>query len=299
MTLPLENAAILNFNLFGEAGDLPDVVHCETIEARSVLHDWEFAPHRHARLHQILLFERGGGKARLDGTVRELREMDAVNVPTGCVHGFSFTPGTQGWVVTFAAEMVDQALEPSEGLIHVLARPAVVRAGPELQTVMAQLFKEYAGRGFARAQVLRAFGGVVLGLVARDLEQVGDTVAKTREAGLFRAFEKLVEAHFLEHWAVTDYARALGITPAHLSRVTRDMVGQGASRVIADRVIREARRNLVYTNLPVSTIAYALGFADPAYFSRVFSRATGLSPREFRDSIGHDKAGAGERSYAG
>ncbi len=32
------------YNLFGEAGDLPDVVHCETIAARSVLHEWEFAP---------------------------------------------------------------------------------------------------------------------------------------------------------------------------------------------------------------------------------------------------------------
>lgn len=296
MTLPLENAAILNFNLFGESGDLPDVVHCETIEARSVLHDWEFAPHRHAGLHQILLFERGGGKARLDGAVRELRAGDAVNVPAGCVHGFSFTPGTQGWVLTLAVEMIDQTLVPSEGLMHVLAGPAVVRAAPGLQTVMVQLFEEYAGRGFARAQVLRAFGGVVLGLVARDLEQVGDTVAQTREAGLFRAFEKLVDAHFLKHWAVTDYANALGITPTHLSRVARSAVGQGASRVIADRVIREARRNLVFTNLPVSTIAYALGFSDPAYFSRFFARATGMSPREFRDSVGHDRDARESRS---
>ena len=45
------SASILNYNLFGETGDLPDVVHCETIEVRSLLHDWEFAPHRHARLH--------------------------------------------------------------------------------------------------------------------------------------------------------------------------------------------------------------------------------------------------------
>ena len=55
--------------------------------------------------------------------------------------------------------------------------------------------------------------------------------------------------------------------------------------LILDRVIREARRNLVYTNLPVSTIAYALGFGDPAYFSRLFSGATGLSPRSFRDKV--------------
>ena len=61
--------------------------------------------------------------------------------------------------------------------------------------------------------------------------------------------------------------------------------GHAASQLIQERVVREARRNLVYTNLPISTIAYALGFNDPAYFSRIFSGATGLSPRGFRDKV--------------
>jgi AraC family transcriptional activator of pobA len=46
--------------------------------------------------------------------------------------------------------------------------------------------------------------------------------------------------------------------------------------------VREARRNLVYTNLPISTVAFALGFDDPAYFSRVFACETGQSARAFR-----------------
>ena len=64
--------------------------------------------------------------------------------------------------------------------------------------------------------------------------------------------------------------------------MARAATGRPATGLIEERLIREARRNLVYTNLPVSTVAYALGFSDPAYFSRVFSRATGLSPRAFR-----------------
>ena len=42
---------------------------------------------------------------------------------------------------------------------------------------------------------------------------------------------------------------------------------------------------LSYTNLPVSQVAYMLGFNDPAYFSRVFANATGMAPREFRSRI--------------
>lgn len=51
-------ATIRSYALFGESGDLPDVLHCETIAARSALHGWELAPHRHAGLHQLLLVTR-------------------------------------------------------------------------------------------------------------------------------------------------------------------------------------------------------------------------------------------------
>ena len=58
-------------------------------------------------------------------------------------------------------------------------------------------------------------------------------------------------------------------------------------------MVREALRNLVYTDLPVSAIAYSLGFDDPAYFSRVYAAATGRSPRAFRVRLHRDQATRG------
>ena len=49
--------------------------------------------------------------------------------------------------------------------------------------------------------------------------------------------------------------------------------------------MREARRNLAYTHLGVATIAYTLSYADPAYFTRAFTRDAGLSPRAFRAQV--------------
>jgi AraC family transcriptional activator of pobA len=276
--------AIRVYNLFGEARDLPDVVHCETIASRSVLHDWRLAVHRHARLHQVLLIERGGGEATLDGRVVPLKPMHIVNVPVGHVHGFSFMPGTEGWVLTIAAEILDEALLATEGLRGVLARSAVVRGTPQIRAIMKQIFAEHAARDFGRAHVLRALSAAMIGLVARALTSESGTSGSS-ESNLFRRFEALLEQHHLERWSVADYADALAITPTHLNRVTRAATGDTASHLILNRLIREARRNLVYTNLPVSTIAYALGFEDPAYFSRVYAAATGLSPRAFRAQL--------------
>ncbi len=275
--------AVVNCNLYGEAGDLPDVVHCETIETRSRLHNWELGRHRHGRLHQILLVERGGGTAHLEGRTSPLSAMTGVNVPIGSIHGFTFEPETEGWVVTLAAKTMDDTLDRTDPLHRAVGRPALFRATEEIRSVMRSIFEEYDGRAFGRAQMLRSQSGILLALVARGLQSGRPASEALGIDPRFVGFERLIEERFTEHWSVSDYADELGMTPTHLSRLARAATGQPASRVIEERVIREARRNLVYTELSVSVVAYALGFSDPAYFSRLFKRATGMSPRRFRE----------------
>jgi len=275
---------IESYNLFGEQRDLPDVVHCETIAARSIPNGWEFRPHRHARLHQVLLVAEGGGNGTFDGVTAPLRPGHLANVPTGCVHAYAFRPGTEGWVVTVASELLDEWLADGEGLRPHLARPVVVETDDEITDAVRGIFASYETRDFARAHVLRARVALLAGLVARAIAATGPAAAAPGSP-LQRRFEALVEAHYTEHLAVADYARRLAVTPTHLSRVMRAATGRPASATITDRLIREARRNLAYSNLSISEIAYALGYHDPAHFSRVFSRATGLSPRAFRQKI--------------
>ena len=126
--MPARPETVRSYSLYGEAGHLPDVMHCETIAERSVLHDWEFEPHRHARLHQVLLIESGGGTAQLEGRVLPLRPMSLVNVPPGHVHGFSFAPGTQGYVATLADELRDEVLAQAGDARRTLAHKVTHRA---------------------------------------------------------------------------------------------------------------------------------------------------------------------------
>jgi len=279
---------IENFNLYGELRDFPDVVHCETIEMRSLIHNWEFRPHRHARLHQILLLESGGGVMMLDEVRHQLCAGTLANVPLGVVHGFAFEPQTRGWVVTLAAELLDQGLLEGEGLRSYLWTPTSVEYTSEIKEIVENTFAEHATRSFARAHVLRALSGVLIGLVARQIAKQSPEGGQA-EYGLQRRFEALLEEHAFEHLRVSGYADLLGVTPTHLSRVMRKATGLSALATIEAHVIREARRNLAFTNLRVFEIAYQLGYVDPAYFSRVFKRVTGMSPRAFRDHLGGDK----------
>lgn len=276
---------LLAQGLFGESTQLPDVMHCETIAARSALHDWELAPHCHARLHQVVLVQCGSGVAHLEGRPIPFADGTLVNVPPGAVHAFRFAPGTEGFVVTLADEILDLILAGAGDVRHTLAQTTVCAAPADMADVVQRIWREFNGLSGARALVLRGLCATLLGLTARQLALRGPSPAAQGRAQVLQRFETLVETHFLAHWGVADYARALAISPTHLSRVVRTATGAPASQLIDARLIREARRKLAYTNLRVASIAYALGFADPAHFSRVFTRATGVSPRAFRHQL--------------
>ena len=156
----------------------------------------------------------------------------------------------------------------------MLSRCTVVRGTPPIRTTIKQIFTEHAGRNFGRAHVLRALSAALIGLVARELAD-GSLGSGAADSDLFRRFGTLLEQHHLQRWSVSDYAQALSITPTHLNRVTRASTGDTASHLILNRLIREARRNLVYTNLPISTIAYALGFL----MTRPISATGSMRPR--------------------
>jgi AraC family transcriptional activator of pobA len=60
------------------------------------------------------------------------------------------------------------------------------------------------------------------------------------------------------------------------------VLGYPALKVIHDRLLIEAKRKLIYSERPVSHIAYELGFEDAAYFARFFAGRAGASPSQYR-----------------
>ena len=97
----------------------------------------------------------------------------------------------------------------------------------------------------------------------------------------FEQFRQLIEHHYIEHWSVSDYASQIGMTESKLYVLCKKMTDQTPSKIIQQRLLIEAKRNLVYTIKPINVIAYELGFQDPAYFSRFFNQQTGISARDF------------------
>jgi len=102
------------------------------------------------------------------------------------------------------------------------------------------------------------------------------------ESQLFKGFSLLVEQNYKTLHSVTEYANRLGISPKSLTKHFQKIGLQTPSDFIKNRIILEAKRQLLYSSDSVKQIAFNLGYNDPAYFTRFFTKSTTKSPLLFK-----------------
>lgn len=91
-----------------------------------------------------------------------------------------------------------------------------------------------------------------------------------------------VERHLHERITNATLSRIVHLHPTYFSnRFTADC-GVSPMTYVLNRRIESAQIRLLHGDLPLKAIAEELGFADGAYFSRVFKSRTGLTPGEYR-----------------
>jgi AraC-like DNA-binding protein len=94
---------------------------------------------------------------------------------------------------------------------------------------------------------------------------------------------ELVEQHYRDLHAPAGYARLLNMTPKALGRLTKTHFGRTMTEIVRERLLIDAKWDLLHTLKPVKQIASELGFGDELYFSRFFKKATGRAPTAFRE----------------
>jgi AraC-like DNA-binding protein len=102
------------------------------------------------------------------------------------------------------------------------------------------------------------------------------------EVEFSRAFSQLVEWNYSRLHTVAEYADLLHITPKALNKRITRYSNTTPNDVIKNRIVLEAKRLLVHTNLSVKEISYKLGYDDISYFSRFFTKQVAATPNNFR-----------------
>ena len=286
-------AQIPVFGLFGETSAFPDVVHCERILDRAGLHDWVISPHRHRQMSQVFHVERGRARVLVDDSALVLGSGQYLYVPPQVVHGFEFSRGTEGVVLSVPSPVVARLGPDSAELSAWLAVPQHGRASETVADLVAGLAAAYGSSGRFRAQRLVAQTHVLLAALAEE------GMAQSRDARQadhqMQALDALIAAHLADGWSARDYAGALHVTTGHLNRIVRGATGGSLTDYLETAVMVEACRLIAFTRLPVGEVGYRLGYGDPSYFSRRFRSRMGQTPSAYRARAA---GGEGQRPVA-
>ncbi len=89
-------------------------------------------------------------------------------------------------------------------------------------------------------------------------------------------------SHRLRFRTANEYASKLSVHVNHLNRTVKEVTGKTTTKLIAEKIVNEAKALLKHTNWNISEIAYCLGFDYPSYFNNFFKKQTGSTPLSLR-----------------
>lgn len=277
------------FYLYGEPqrSVAEGFVHVESLDDRSRPSEWTIRPHLHRDLHHLILIAEGGGSMTAEATTVTFDAPALLLVPAGIVHGFAWHLESRGWVCTIADAYLAQLATRDAALEALFRAPQALALGATEGDAVAGLLAEVQRElNWAAPGQRAAVEATLLAILVRSLRQTRP--ASAPESGSRRAAETVarlrarIEARFRLREPVSVHARALGVSITALRLACTQVAGTSPAAMLDARALLEARRLLLYSQLSVAEIADAVGFEDPAYFSRFFARHVGVSPRRFR-----------------
>ena len=246
-------------------------------------------PHR-LLFYDILLVTSGDGRLQIDAGVEPVAPDTLLFTSPGQVRRLH-AQGLDGPILFFVGEFVEDFFADPLFLfrLHFFHRHHArrhLRLAPDsaawlverLETMRAE-FQDLRGDSM---HLLRAILYEVLITLNRWYAAEHGAGTDTQASPQVFRFLKLLESDLRSEHQITHYADRLRISPGHLSHLTRSHLGLSAGALIRSRLMAEARRLLLYSDLPAQEVGYALGFEDPSYFSRFFKRGAGQSPSAYR-----------------
>ncbi|MEZ4774346.1 MAG: helix-turn-helix transcriptional regulator [Bacteroidia bacterium] len=252
------------------------------------------SPHRHD-YYTVIWIQQGVGQHIIDFQTFTLSDHQVYFISPGQVHLLLPDKKPAGWVITFSPEFlirnnirdcfisdINLFRDYADSPPLILDKKTQSRLSSLAQDMEEMLSENSQFRYEALGSLLRLF--LIYCNNICDIHREENT--QTTQAGLtiLRSFKNLVETHFKEQHKVNFYADQLMVSPDHLNKTVKALIGKSAKTYIQNRIIAEAKRVLVFSEKTGKELAFELGFEEPSHFSAFFKKITGVPLSQFRST---------------
>lgn len=278
--------------LFGDdqfSANAPNI-HLEPLQLRSSVFAYEIDEHVHTNLTQVFFIELGTGTLDSEGQKLRFEAPCIVFIPSGVLHGFSFSTDISGEVLTLDADLFEQCLQglPHIGLhfqdLKLLPFYEKLASFQELMGTRQRFHTELNQERLARDKIIELLLQILIVRLYRlvlDHEALSLT-GENRYLGYYRQFLEFVRKKGSNELTVVSCAQHLRISTGHLNRICKSVVNRTAQQILHEQLALKAKRLLLISDKSITEIAYQLNFKDPSHFSKFFRQQEGISPRAFK-----------------
>jgi len=250
------------------------------------------SPHRHD-YYTIIFIEKGEGTHFVDFTEYKVEDRTIYFIQPGQMHQLILTAEPIGWVITFTEEFLIANSIPEKMINDIYlfndygqSPPLPINENdlPVYQNLIAQMAH------FAQSletYTLEAVGSLVKIFLIQSNNHC--TLRKSNNPQLIetsnhilRTFKQSLNKKYAAAHMVSDYADELAVTSDYLNKTVKNLTGKSAKDHIQSKLITEAKRSLLFSNISNKELAYELGFEESAHFNNFFKKITGQTPSEFR-----------------
>ncbi len=240
---------------------------------------------------QLFWITQGTGTYIVDLEKTSIQSNHVFCIKPGQKHKLGLDDNARGFVFLFTESFINTGelefdLGCQSGFLHLFSPSAGIILQHEILNDMKDLvdkiLKEFNNLFSFKTEILKRYFKIFLIYLTRGFEEKFKPVMQTRNMEMVQNFMRLVEKNFKEKKMVADYAGHLAVTPNYLNEVVKKNTGHSAGHHIRQRVILEAKRIAVYSDLSMKEIAYELGFLDPYHFSKFFKTAAGINFSDFK-----------------
>ncbi|MHC5200793.1 AraC family transcriptional regulator [Myroides sp. LJL119] len=266
--------------------------YADTIPAHLVTnHAHIEKPHKH-NFYVCVIFTKGSGVHEIDFTKYEIQPGSVFMLAPGQTHSWTLSNDIDGYIFFHTQDFMDmfysrQSIREYPVFSSLFGSCMILcdqNQTNELVHLFTSMIKEVSNRQYKDQLMIVNLLSIFyittnrIVLQGNDYKEASNSVYYNH----FIEFENLLEKYFRKFKFAAQYAQQMNMTQKHLNRICRNLINKTTTDLILERLILEAKRELIHCEKGLSEIASDLGYEDYSYFSKVFKKQVGLTPKEFQ-----------------
>ena len=269
----------------------PKDLYVNTFKNHLETHSFIDKPHRH-NFYLLVLFTNGSGDHEIDFARFDIKPGSLFVLQPGQIHHWQLSSDIEGYIVFYSQEIYNvyfgnKKIENYPFYQSVMNQPEIFfdaselsRVQPYFDLMIAENKKNFPKKEDKLLNLLDCIH------IEISRKYLSDTNHITHSYNYkIHQLEQYLEQFYKTEKSPSFYAFKMNITLKHLNRICKDTLNQTVTKLIAQRIILEAKRLLINPTLSINQVADVLGFDNYSYFTKLFKKQAGITPSEFRKGL--------------